>query len=361
MSKIWTYSWQLCFLKKTPAVLSLGKLCEDHGSSYHWTSGQKPHLTKKGKRIDCNISNCVPFVVPGLSASSSTTPTQERSGSSFGETRCINQQKPKTKLKMKDAKKYKVIYFMTCRIGCWSSKRIWSMNVVFQSHGETLSLDIEDTSSSSHELPMESRAKAEPGSGEHSVYTHFPKDPNCDICLKTKNNEGVLQKTCWYSRAQSGKLWWLDNCRSPNSQWRKWILTIIDMPWWYEIWQLCGYIPTRVKLKRSQETQKRLMKFLEPTRKPKVIYTDNSLEFGTSCEDLSWNHCTSMPHRSETNGIAERAVCRVKEGTSDCIVAIGSKWKLVGRFYGMLHLSAKRHRFIFWWEDALWKTLWATT
>ena len=29
---------------------------------------------------------------------------------------------------------------------------------------------------------------------------------------------------------------------------------------------------------------------------------------------------------------------------------------VVGRFYGMLHLSAKRHRFIVWWEDALWKT-----
>ena len=28
-----------------------------------------------------------------------------------------------------------------------------------------------------------------------------------------------------------------------------------------------------------------LMKFLEPTRKPKVIYTDNSLEFGKSCEE----------------------------------------------------------------------------
>ena len=26
----------------------------------------------------------------------------------------------------------------------------------------------------------------EPGSGKHSVHTHFPKDPNCDICLKTK-------------------------------------------------------------------------------------------------------------------------------------------------------------------------------
>ena len=28
-------------LKNTPAVLSLGKLCENHGYSYHWTSGQK--------------------------------------------------------------------------------------------------------------------------------------------------------------------------------------------------------------------------------------------------------------------------------------------------------------------------------
>ena len=26
----------------------------------------------------------------------------------------------------------------------------------------------------------------EPGSGKHSVHTHFPKDRNCDICLKTK-------------------------------------------------------------------------------------------------------------------------------------------------------------------------------
>ena len=36
-------------LEETPAVLSLGKLCEDHGYTYHWTNGQKPHLTKNGK------------------------------------------------------------------------------------------------------------------------------------------------------------------------------------------------------------------------------------------------------------------------------------------------------------------------
>ena len=77
------------------------------------------------------------------------------------------------------------------------------------------------------------------------------------------------------------------------------------------------------KTKTSQETQRSLQKFLEPNRKPKVIYTDNSLEFGKACEDLSWNHCTSTPHRSETNGIAERAVRRVKEGTSAVLLQSG--------------------------------------
>ena len=77
------------------------------------------------------------------------------------------------------------------------------------------------------------------------------------------------------------------------------------------------------KTKTSQETQRSLQKFLEPDGKRKVIYTDNSLEFGKACEDLSWNHCTSPPHRSETNGIAERAVRRVKEGTSAVLLQSG--------------------------------------
>ena len=77
------------------------------------------------------------------------------------------------------------------------------------------------------------------------------------------------------------------------------------------------------KTKTSQEAQRSLQKFLEPDRNPKVIYTDNSLEFGKACEDLSWNHCTCTPHRSETNGIVERAVRRVKEGTSAVLLQSG--------------------------------------
>ena len=44
--------------------------------------------------------------------------------------------------------------------------------------------------------------------------------------------------------------------------------------------------------------------------------------------DLSWNHCTSTPHRSETNGIAERVVRRIEEGTSAVLLQSGldEKW-----------------------------------
>ena len=58
-------------LENTPAVMSLGKLCDENGYSYEWINGQKPHLIKNGIRIPCNTENFVPIVVPGLSASPS--------------------------------------------------------------------------------------------------------------------------------------------------------------------------------------------------------------------------------------------------------------------------------------------------
>ena len=73
------------------------------------------------------------------------------------------------------------------------------------------------------------------------------------------------------------------------------------------------------KTKTSHETEKSSRKLLEPNDN----YTDNSLEFGKVCEELLWNHCTSFPHRSETNGIAERAVRQVKEGTLAILLQSG--------------------------------------
>ena len=104
--------------------------------------------------------------------------------------------------------------------------------------------------------------------------------------------------------------------------------TIIDMQSW------CRSCPPQwiqaypCKRETSQETQRSLQKFLEPNRSLKSFTLDNSLEFGKACEDLSWNRCTSTPHRSETNEIAERAVRRVKEGTCAVLLQSGldEKW-----------------------------------
>ena len=81
----------------------------------------------------------------------------------------------------------------------------------------------------------------------------------------------------------------------------------------------------KVKLLRKH---RRVSKVLGVTRKPKVIYSDNSLEFGESCEELSWNHRASTPHRSDTHEIAESAVRRVKEGTSPVLLqsGLGNEW-----------------------------------
>ena len=192
--------------------------------------------------------------------------------------------------------------------------------------------------SSSRELPMEPRAKVVPGPGKHSIKTHFPKDRNCDICLRTKitrascsrrtgtvvpraENFGDLitavhkvLSDIFRAKTKTSQGDWItadhkilsEGCESRHSH--RYAVVVQDLATQWLQSNPC-------KTKTFQETWKSQQKFLEPTRKPKVVYTDNFMEFGKACEELSWNHCTSTPYRSETNGIAERAVRWIKEGT----------------------------------------------
>ena len=159
---------KVMFLGETPAVLSLGKLCEDHGYTYHWSSGQKPHLIRNGKRIDCNMSNYVPLVIPGLSTSSSTTPTPtsssslsqdsvfdvnrytentvpERSGSTSEELRGDPlHESTETENKNKNEEREEVQRDLSskCLIGYRNSEIIWLMKVLQQSLGEPQSKEV---------------------------------------------------------------------------------------------------------------------------------------------------------------------------------------------------------------------------
>ena len=177
--------------------------------------------------------------------------------------------------------------------------------------------------SSSHESSLEPTSKRREDLGKHNVHTHFPKDRNCEICKRTKitrvpfrrrKGEAVLRADNFGELITADHKDLGDNCESRNNH--RYAVVVQDLATqWIQAYPC--------KNETSQETQRILQKFLEPGRKPKVIYTDNSLEFGKACEDLSWNHCTSTRHRSETNGIAERAVRRVKEGTSAVVLQSG--------------------------------------
>ena len=164
------------------------------------------------------------------------------------------------------------------------------------------------------------------GSCKHSVFTHFPKDPNCEICLKTKKTKASCRRRAGtvVSKAEYfGDLIIADHkVLSEDSDSRnnhRYAIMVQDLATqWIQSYPC--------KTKTSQETQKILQKFWEPDRKPKVIYTDNSLEFGTYCEESPWNHCTPTPHRSETHGIDARAVRRKKRGRGAVAVGLHDEW-----------------------------------
>ena len=206
----------------------------------------------------------------------------------------------------------------------WSEIREWLQEFREILVDDEIPVHGDSHASSSHEASLEPIFKRCEDLGKHNVYTHFPRDRNCEICKRTKITRAPCRRRDSGAVPRAGNFGVLISADHKGPQWQ--LQISLQSP-------MCnrgaGLGHPRIqaypcKTKTSQETQMSLQKFLEPDRMPKVIYTDNSLEFGKACEDLSWNHCTSTPHRSETNVIAERAVRRVKEGTSAVLLPIRS-------------------------------------
>ena len=348
-------------LENTPAVSTFGKLCDENGYSYEWINGQKPHLIKDGTRIQCNTENFVPIVVPGLSSSSSTssstlrTPSKHESHSSSSSSSSSSsptvseiQIREREDGNNSDISPVQVSNSVDDRSGQpdettidktqkpnkkeTTIERENPLNSEIPKWLQEFRENLVDDkipghrgshASSSHKASLEPTIKRREDLGKHSVHTHFPKDRNREICKRTKitrapcrrrNGEAVPRAEKFGDLITADHKVLSDNCESRHNH--RYAVVVQDLATqWIQAYPC--------KTKTSQETQRSLQKFLEPERKPKVIYTDNSLEFGKACEDLSWNHCTSTPHRSETNGIAERAVRRVKEGTSAVLLQSG--------------------------------------
>ena len=160
-----------------------------------------------------------------------------------------------------------------------------------------------------------------------SLYSR-PKDQNCEGCKRTNITRAPCRRRIGRVEPRAEKFGDLvtadhkvlnEGCDSRDNQ--RYAVVVQDLAT-----QWIQSFPSETKT--SHETEKSLQKFLEPSQKPKVFHTGNSLEFDKSCEDLSWNHRTSTLYRSETNGIAERAIRRVKDGTSAALLQSGldDKW-----------------------------------
>ena len=108
----------------------------------------------------------------------------------------------------------------------------------------------------------------------HTTFTHFPKSRDCDVCLRTK----ITRAPC---RRRTGEV------SIPRAEKFGDLITadhkVLNEECklsWFKILPLDGSSPIRVKNKKtSQETEQSSRKFLEPSEKPKVIYTKNSLDF----------------------------------------------------------------------------------
>ena len=156
MSKNWTYSSKLCFLKKLPQFFPWGKDVRIMG--FRTTgSAVKNHISSEMAeglialyRTMCHLWFLIyQRVLPQLHLhlllhhlhhrsrclmSTDTPKIQyqkevEVRVKSFGETRCMKPQKPKIKIKMENQKKYKEIYRKNCLVGYRNSgmyiNRVW--------------------------------------------------------------------------------------------------------------------------------------------------------------------------------------------------------------------------------------------
>ena len=224
-------------LDNTPAVLSLGKLCDENGYSYEWINGQKPHLTKNGIRIICKTENFVPIVVPGLSSSSSgssstsRTPLRQESHSSSSPSSptvgdlSVREREDVTNSDISPVPVSKLVDDSSGRPDEDQANKIPKTNKkeTTITRGDPLCSDkseipewlqefrenlVDDEiplqggshASSSHEVSLEPTTKRREDFCKHSVYTHFPKRPKLRDLQADQNYKGSVQKTQRRSR-----------------------------------------------------------------------------------------------------------------------------------------------------------------
>ena len=132
----------------------------------------------------------------------------------------------------------------------------------------------------SRESDTESLVEVVTNSRKHSIYTHFPKDRNCLVCFRTKITKTICRRRIGEALSRSekfGDLMTADhkvvNKRYESRDNHRFAVVVQDLAT-----QSIQSYPS--KTKPSQETQKSLLKFLEPSHRRKVVYKTTRRNLG---------------------------------------------------------------------------------
>ena len=156
-------------LEHTPAVLSLGKLCKEHGYTYEWPSGREPRLTQNGKQTFCKTENFVPVAVPGLSSNSSPS----SSSTSHPQDHSLYPAKSRSNEEVAGNCNEQIAGNSSEGVPEWPEDFTESHEIA----------DMPAAASSSHDSDPERPTKV--ASRKHCICIHFPKDQNCEVCKRT--------------------------------------------------------------------------------------------------------------------------------------------------------------------------------
>ena len=245
-------------LENTPAVLSLGKLCDENGYSYEWINGQKPHLIKNGIRLSCNSEHFVlwrgsrlvnEFFLRFSSFNfNDTFKTWEALFYIFFTNYdSIKWQRDSRKrgskwnwfsfqclcpVPMLMIERRSPLFADSGRASSEIPEWLQEFREILVDDGIPVPWDTH--ASSSHEVSLDLKSKRLEELGKHSVYTHFLEDRNCEICHRIKITRAPCRRRIGGAvpRAENfGDLMTADhkdlseNCESRNIEMQSWCRT----------------------------------------------------------------------------------------------------------------------------------------
>ena len=311
-------------LEDSPPLVSLGKIIEDHDADYSWSKKKGAVIRINDRAIQCSVKQRCPFIAislgfPGL-GSGKGTPVPAPASSEVPVPSIV----PPKPMKLKRRKKKVSIHDLAAKEGSGTLVPPPPDPGALAPKDSPLLRELRKKRTHIRSRVISSKFNC------HNLFTHFPKCGECPVCQATKTTrarcpiKGNAKPTDLPEPKKFGDRISLDHAvlneedghYNQLGESPKFALVIQDA---FTKWLESDPCPTKTADKIVLQVQR----FLGPGCKALHAYSDNAKEIIKAMEDMGIVHDTSTPHRSETNGVIERAVRRVKEGTSACLVQSG--------------------------------------